>query len=1070
MQRAPSNGGQVGLAVAVDPSSPERLQHVGTMLRQKRPWPAFLHVGARATDEWEACPTPVQEALAWMATSAVGLLDVASVGPLEPVCQAFKALIEAAEGAAASQDKLQSLVSRCAFLATVFIQHDRAVGPLARVRKPMKDFEVTTNELAAFAVKCAKGGKCRAFFCHRTDKSTLSDFEEALRGVTNDIALVDELEQRQLLLALDRRMRPRSLPEMAAVPAGAVALPHGYVERAVVREAADALTNPEEPRSPYTVVGMGGAGKSVLASAVVRESSVREFFRGGVFWMRVGRGAKNSLLPLLRGLAREMGAAPTDTPHVVPHVLNSLEQVQQHLGAVVASTGNSPRLVVLDDVWEREVVEALLPLGLKVFVTTRDRSVVDVPTGCLKVGDMTQEEAVELLLKASKTVGRPGDAVRTQMTKVVALCGHLPLVLAIAGSMPVVKGNGLTPGAWGKLIEELEDVATKMEASDEDSDSLNVVLETSFNALTVAAKRAFMKTAVLAPGAVASIDMLLNLWEAEDTGGTRDEAERLASKCLLQNVGGGGYRVHDLVLDFVKIKIKADTKTVAKATALQARFLGRLDVLKGYTNPEHGAGNQGLFGLGALWRSVEKLSGDSELEVASYSTSLGELESCEATTAVAFCYSSVGYLFKLQGKFEAAEPLYARATGIWEKALGPEHPAVATALNNRAGLLEMRGKYTEAEPLYERSQAIREKVLGPEHPDVAQSLNNRAGLLKKQGKYDEADLLYLRAIKIGEKTLGPDHPDLATGLNNRAELLRAQGKYDEAEPLYERSQAIQEKVLGLEHPDVARSLNNRAGLLSKQGKYDEAGPLNERSLAIREKALGSEHPDVAQSLNNRAGLLASQGKFSEAEPLYKRTQDILEKSLGVDHPNVATILNNRAGLLSKQGKFAEAQPLFERALAINEVALGVDHPSTITSRARMADLYQKQGFLDKASHLLEEVVSARERVQGHGHPDVASALNNRAGVLKSQGRYADAEPLYERSQAIRETSLGPEHPDVAQSLNNRAWLLGRQGKYDDAEPLYERATEILEKALGHDHPTVATVLNNRARLLRAQGK
>ncbi|CAN0296486.1 unnamed protein product, partial [Ectocarpus sp. 13 AM-2016] len=141
---------------------------------------------------------------------------------------------------------------------------------------------------------------------------------------------------------------------------------------------------------------MGGGGKTVLASAVVRKSSVREHFRGGIFWLTVERGAKKRLLPLLQGLTRDMSAAPTDTRHGVRHVLDNLEQVQRHLGAV-ASTGTSPRLVVLDDVWEREVVDALLPLGFKVLVTTRDRSVVGVPAGCLELGDMTEEEALELL-------------------------------------------------------------------------------------------------------------------------------------------------------------------------------------------------------------------------------------------------------------------------------------------------------------------------------------------------------------------------------------------------------------------------------------------------------------------------------------------------------------------------------------------------------------------------------------------------------------------------------------------------------------------------------------------------
>ena len=211
---------------------------------------------------------------------------------------------------------------------------------------------------------------------------------------------------------------PPPLPDMAAVPAGALSELRSYVERPGVQKAVDDLIKPDEPRAPYAIVGMGGGGKTVLASAVVRKQSVREHFRGGIFWMEVRRNVKNKLLSLLKGLAREMGAAPTDAPHGVPHVFDSLEQVKQHLTTVV-STGTSPRLVVLDDVWEREVVDTLLPLGLKLLVTTRDRSVVSAPGGCLELGDMTEDEALELLLKTSMTAGQPGDDVLTQITKVI---------------------------------------------------------------------------------------------------------------------------------------------------------------------------------------------------------------------------------------------------------------------------------------------------------------------------------------------------------------------------------------------------------------------------------------------------------------------------------------------------------------------------------------------------------------------------------------------------------------------------------------------------------------------------
>lgn len=51
--------------------------------------------------------------------------------------------------------------------------------------------------------------------------------------------------------------------------------------------------------------------------------------------MRARRGIKHNLLPLLEGLAREMGAAPPDAPYGVPHALDSLKQAMQNLAEVL---------------------------------------------------------------------------------------------------------------------------------------------------------------------------------------------------------------------------------------------------------------------------------------------------------------------------------------------------------------------------------------------------------------------------------------------------------------------------------------------------------------------------------------------------------------------------------------------------------------------------------------------------------------------------------------------------------------------------------------------------------------
>ena len=75
--------------------------------------------------------------------------------------------------------------------------------------------------------------------------------------------------------------------------------------------------------------------------------------------------------------------------------------------------------------------------------------------------------------------------------------------------------------------------------------------------------------------------------------------------------------------------------------------------------------------------------------------------------------NNLAALYRNQGRYTDAEPLYKRSLAIWEKALGPEHPDVALGLNNLAALYRNQGRYTDAEPLLKRSLAIREKALGP---------------------------------------------------------------------------------------------------------------------------------------------------------------------------------------------------------------------------------------------------------------------------------------------------------------------------------------------------------------------
>jgi CHAT domain-containing protein len=213
---------------------------------------------------------------------------------------------------------------------------------------------------------------------------------------------------------------------------------------------------------------------------------------------------------------------------------------------------------------------------------------------------------------------------------------------------------------------------------------------------------------------------------------------------------------------------------------------------------------------------------------------------------------------------------------ILEKAFGPDHPNVATVLNDLAELHRAQGRYADAEPLYKRSLAIREKALGPDHLDVAASLNNLALIYEAQGRYAEAESLLKQSLAIKEKTFGPEHPYVAIALHNLASIYQAQGRYADAESLYERSLAIAEKLIaeqaiGPDHPAIATLLNSMAMLYAKQGRFADAEPLLKRSLAMREKVFGHDHPAIAVSLNSLAALYRAQGRYADALPIVKRT-------------------------------------------------------------------------------------------------------------------------------------------------------------------------------------------------------
>ena len=176
-------------------------------------------------------------------------------------------------------------------------------------------------------------------------------------------------------------------------------------------------------------------------------------------------------------------------------------------------------------------------------------------------------------------------------------------------------------------------------------------------------------------------------------------------------------------------------------------------------------------------------------------------------------------------------------------------------LLNQVGIfLKEKAEFTEAKEMFERALRIDEKVFGPNHPTVATRVNNLGGILESLGDLKGAKEHYERVLRIDEVAYGPEHPKVATGINNMGGVLELLGNLNDAKEHYERALRIDEAAYGSEHPKVAPFVNNLGGILESLGDLKGAKEHYERALQIVTKCLGEDHPNTVAVKENLEAL------------------------------------------------------------------------------------------------------------------------------------------------------------------------------------------------------------------------
>ncbi len=381
---------------------------------------------------------------------------------------------------------------------------------------------------------------------------TAGDIETALSTIAQEI--------RRVAVELNPALaKPRKSVMKRGAPLPGVRLPENFVERPEALNAVKALLleESEKPLVVSAIAGLGGLGKSVLATALVLDPEVQERFEDGILWVTLGQ--KPDLQSLLGDWIRTLDKSREG------YSATTLEAASRYLQTLLIE---KRMLLVVDDVWIGAHVEHFRVGGAacRMLVTTREAQIEGAEVHALDL--MSEEEAIALVRQKLNRQWNP--AQESEVKAFAKSLGYLPLALDLAANQV---RDGLS---WGELRSEFEterravalevlDSSEAWETLDEKEQrkySLRACFNLSLRRLSAEQLWQFAWLGVLPEDVSLDVRMAMTLWELP-----RVQAKKVL--VLLKNrsfltsgtetlEGEPTFRVHDLMHDTARGLLEQD--------------------------------------------------------------------------------------------------------------------------------------------------------------------------------------------------------------------------------------------------------------------------------------------------------------------------------------------------------------------------------------------------------------------------------------------------------------------------------------------------------------------------------
>ncbi|CAN6338451.1 unnamed protein product [Urochloa humidicola] len=289
------------------------------------------------------------------------------------------------------------------------------------------------------------------------------------------------------------------------------------------------INNDEEERAVISILGMGGSGKTTLASSIYRKQEVKKNF-ACCAWITVSPNYRVEDL-----LNKVINKLHISDEHGITDRTYLVERIHTHLR-------DKKYLIVLDDMWNRDswlffdraFVKNMC--GSRVVITTRIEAVASIAqqNNTIRIGLLSQSESWKLFSK--KAFSKLGKETSTYpqglvqwANKILERCQGLPLAIVAIGSL--LSYREMEEQEWRLFYNQLNWQLT----NNPELNWVSSVLKLSLNDLPSHLRNCFLYCGLFPEDYQLRRKWIIRLWVAEgfvEDRGTETTLEEVAEEYL----------------------------------------------------------------------------------------------------------------------------------------------------------------------------------------------------------------------------------------------------------------------------------------------------------------------------------------------------------------------------------------------------------------------------------------------------------------------------------------------------------------------------------------------------------